>query len=71
MSKMSRTDYVRSRRKSSYAGLANGIRGGHIPCYLIEGKVFIDDEEADEYFRNKKKIRLVELYGPDLFIAQS
>jgi hypothetical protein len=68
--KISRTDYVRSRRTSSYSGIAIGIREGGITCYLIDGKVYIDDDETDEYFRKKKQAKVIALYGADLFAAQ-
>jgi hypothetical protein len=57
MRKGSRTEYMYEKRVT-YAAIANGIRDGRIACHLEEGKVLIDFDEADEYFRQKKVAKL-------------
>jgi hypothetical protein len=52
MSKMTRTEYMYSRRKP-YSAITKAIREGKISVYLIYDKVMIETEEADEYFRKK------------------
>lgn len=65
MAKVTRTEYMYSKRVS-YGAIARGIRDGKITCHLIDGKILIDDEEADEYFAKKREAKLAAL-GIDLF----
>jgi hypothetical protein len=57
MRKGSRTEYMYEQRVT-YAAIATGIREGKIACHLDDGKVLIDFDEADEYFRQKKIAKL-------------
>jgi hypothetical protein len=57
MQKGSRTEYMYEKRVT-YAAIATGIREGKIACHLDDGKVLIDFDEADEYFRQKKSAKL-------------
>jgi hypothetical protein len=59
MRKGSRTEYMYEKRVT-YAAIATGIREGKIACHLEDGKVLIDFEEADEYFRRKRAAKLVD-----------
>jgi len=57
MRKGTRTDYMYEKR-INYAQIAIGVREGKIACHLEDGKILIDFEEADEYFRKKKAAKL-------------
>jgi hypothetical protein len=57
MRKGTRTDYMYEKR-INYAQIAKAIREGNISCHLEDGKVLIDFDEADEYFRQKKLAKL-------------
>ena len=57
MRKGSRTEYMYEKRVT-YAAIATGIREGKIAWHLDDGKVLIDFEEADEYFRQKRAAKL-------------
>jgi hypothetical protein len=57
MRKGSRTEYMYEKRVP-YGAIASGIKNGSIACHLENGKVLIDFDEADEYFRQKKAARL-------------
>ena len=52
-------------KRVPYSATMKGIREGHIPVYLIDGKVMIEADEADEYHEKKKDARLRPLQ--DLF----
>ena len=57
MRRGSRTEYMYDRRVT-YASIGIGIREGKVACHLEDGKILIDFEEADEYFRQKKIAKL-------------
>lgn len=66
MAKVSRTDYMYSRRVT-YSSIKRGIREGKIACHLENGKILIDAEEADVYFAARQAAKLEALQKIDLF----
>jgi hypothetical protein len=57
MSKMTRTQYM-YHSKEPYNATTKGIKEKHIPVYLVDGKVMIESDEADEYHARRKAVRL-------------
>jgi hypothetical protein len=66
MAKVTRTDYMYAKRVT-YSSIAKGIKEGKISCTFEDGKVLIDEEEADTYFSNKRAAKLAALQSADLF----
>jgi hypothetical protein len=64
MSKMTRTEY-HYLRKRPYSAVNKGAKEGGFPVYLIEGKVMVESDEADEYFEKKEAAKVAQLQ--DLF----
>lgn len=66
MAKITRAEYVHSQRPApvkhvSFGGIAEGIKSGEIEIYYEDGRVLIDECEADAYFRRKIEARLARL----------
>ena len=59
MRKGTRTEYMYE-KQVTYAAIAKGIRESAIACHLEDGKVLIDFEEADAYFRQKKNAKMAQ-----------
>lgn len=73
MAKMTRVEYVHSKRPApikyvSFGGIADGIKAGDITVYYEDGRILIDDNEVDDYFRKKIEAKLASL-GPAFKIA--
>jgi predicted site-specific integrase-resolvase len=66
MSKVTRTDYMYSKRVT-YSAIARDIREGKIECHMIDGKILIDEDEADEYCTKKREAKVAALKSADLF----
>lgn len=64
MSKMTRTEY-HYLRKRPYSAVNKGAKEGGFPVYLVDGRVMIDSDEADEYFEKKDTAKVALLQ--DLF----
>jgi hypothetical protein len=63
MAKVTRTDYVfnsngKRPKRITYSDVKKGIQAGAIAVYFKDGKVLIDEDEADAYFIEKIREKL-------------
>ena len=69
MTKMLRATYIyekpgKPKKRTTFADVAEGIRSGGIPFYIENGRLLIDDEEADAYFVKKIEAKVSALKSP-------
>jgi hypothetical protein len=62
MAKITRTEYIFNSKKRpkriTYSDVRKAVQAGAISVYFEDGKVLIDEDEADAYFLEKMRARV-------------